>query len=165
MNMKYEAVPQYETVEIVAKTLEAVTGTIDRKLVGRALLTTQAGFEGKHRVVGGDGTVIRTVQKIGEEEGDAATVELFVRLVGDIKSLASYKFFAGYVAKNPENPECTDLFTDNLEQVGRIVETAKRMCADHPECDDRWEIVDAAGKRYFLRKIVTDLKANGKIDD
>lgn len=165
MNMKYEAVPQYETVEIVAKTLEAVTGTIDRKLVGRALLTTAAGFTGKHRVVGGDGTVIRTVQKIGEDEGDAKTVELFVRLVGDIKSLASYKFFAGYVAENPENPGCIDLFTGDLDQVQRIVDTARRMCGDHPECDDRWEIVDGAGKRYFLRKIVTDLKANGKIDD
>lgn len=165
MNMKYEAVPQYETVEIVAKTLDTITGTIDRKLVGRALLTTQAGFEGKHRVVDGDGTVIRTVTEIGEGDGKAATVELFVRLVGDIKSLASYKFFKGYVAANPENPECVDLFTADGDQVQRIVETAKRMCADHPECDSRWEIVDANGKRYFLRMIATCLKANGKIDD
>lgn len=165
MNMKYEAVPQYEQVDIVAKTLEAVTGTVDRKLVGRALLTTQAGFEGKHRVVGGDGTVIRTVQAIGENEGEAATVELYVRLVGDIKSLASYKFFKGYVAENPENPECVDLFTGDLDQVQRIVDTARRMCNDHPECDNRWEVVDASGRRYFLRKIVTDLKDNGKIDD
>ena len=165
MNMKYEAVPRYEQVDIVAKTLEAVTGTIDRKPVGRALLTTQAGFEGKHRVVDGDGTVIRTVQAIGENEGEAAAVELYVRLVGNIKSLASYKFFKGYVAKNPENPECVDLFTGDLDQVQRIVETAKRMCNDHPECDSRWEAVDASGKRYFLRKIVTDLKDNGMIAD
>ena len=165
MNMKYEAVPQYETVEVVGKTLDTITGTVDRKLVGRALLTTQAGFEGKHRVVDGDGTVIRTVQKIGEDEGDAKTVELFVRLVGDIKSLASYKFFAGYVAENPENPGCIDLFTEDGVQVGKIIETAKRMCAAHPECDSQWEIVDASGKRYFLRMIVTDLKANGRIND
>lgn len=165
MNMKYTEIPSYETVEIVAKTNEAVTGTVDRKLVGRSLLTTSAGFEGKHQVVGGDGTPIRTVQKIGEDEGDAATVELFVELVGGIRSLASYKFFAGYVGKNPENPDVTDVYTDNGEQVQRIVDTAKRMCADHPECDSQWKVVDANGKRYFLRKIATCLKANGKIDD
>lgn len=165
MKCKFTEIPHYEEVEIVAKTLEAVTGTIDRRLVGRALLTTEAGFSGKHQVVGGDGVGIRTVQKIGTENGEAATVELFVRLVGDIKSLASYKFFKGYVAQNPENPECTDLFTDDFDQVKRVVDTAKRMCDDHPECDSRWEIVDAAGKRYFLRKIVADLKANGKIDE
>ena len=165
MNMKYEAVPQHETVEIVAKTLEAVTGTIDRKLVGRALLTTAAGFEGKHQVVGGDGTPIRTVTPIGENEGETPTVELFVRLVGNIKSLASYKFFRGYVAENPENRGVFDLYTEDFDQVKRVVDTARRMCGDHPECDDRWEIVDAIGKRWFLRKIVSDLKANGKIDE
>ena len=164
MQCKYTEVPKYETVDIVAKTTEAVTGSIDRRLVGRALLTTEAGFSGGHQVVGGDGTVIRTVRKIGEGEGEAGTVELFVRLVGDVRSLARYKFFKGYVAENPENPECVDLFTEDGEQVNRLVETARRMCADHPECDSRWEIVDAAGVRHFLRKIATDVKPNGMID-
>lgn len=164
MQCKYTEVPKYETVDIVAKTTEAITGSVDRRLVGRALLTTEAGFSGRHQVVDGDGTVIRTVQKIGEGEGEAGTVELFVRLVGNIRSLASYKFFKGYVAKNAENPECVDLFTEDGEQVNRIVETARRMCADHPECDSRWEIVDAGGVRHFLRRITTDVKSNGMID-
>ena len=165
MNMKYTAIPTYESVEIVAKTNEAITGTVDRKLVGRSLLTTQAGFEGKHCVVDGDGTPIRTVQAIGENEGEAQTVELFVELVGGIRSLASYKFFAGYVGKNPENAGVMDLYTDNGEQVSKIVETARRMCAAHPECDSQWQVVDKDGHRWFLRKIATCLKANGKIDD
>lgn len=165
MNMKYTEIPTYESVDVVAKTNEAVTGTIDRKLIGRALLTTQAGFEGRHQVVGGDGTPIRTVQKIGEGEGEAQAVELFVELVGGVRSLASYKFFAGYVGKNPENADVMDLYTDNGEQVAKIVETAKRMCAAHPECDSQWKIVDKNGDRWFLRKIATCLTANGKIDD
>ena len=165
MNMKYTEIPTYESVDVVAKTNEAITGTIDRKLIGRALLTTQAGFEGKHQVVDGDGTPIRTVTEIGEGEGKAQAVELFVELVGGIKSLASYKFFAGYVGKNPENADVMDLYTDNGDQVAKIVETARRMCASHPECDSQWKIVDASGRRWFLRKIATCLKANGKIDD
>lgn len=164
MNMKYEAIPQYESVDVAAKTVDTITGTIDRKPVGRALITTAAGFEGKHQVVGGDGVAIRSVQKIGTENGEAAPVELFVRLVGGIKSLASYKFFAGYVAKNPENPEVDDLFTDDECQIDKIVHTAERMCASHPECDSQWEIVDASGKRYFIRVITTDLTATGRVN-
>ena len=164
MNMKYEAIPQYEQVEIVGKTVDTITGTIDRRPVGRVLLTTAAGFEGKHRVVGGDGTAIRSVTEIGEGEGKARAVELFVELVGSVKSLASYKFFAGYVAPNAENPECTDLYTEDCTQVNRLVETAKRMCADHPECDSQWKAVDANGRRYFLRKIATSLASNGLVD-
>ena len=164
MQCKYTEVPKYETVDIVAKTSEAITGTIDRKLVGRALLTTAAGFEGKHQVVGGDGTVIRTVAEIGEGEGKAGTVELFVELVGGIRSLASYKFFKGYVGANPENAGVKDLYTDDGVQVQKIIDTAKRMCADHPECDSQWKIVDKDGNRWFLRKIVTDVKANGMFD-
>lgn len=164
MKMKYEAVPSYETVEIVGKTIDTVTGTIDRKPVSRVLLTTDAGFTGAHHVVGGDNTVIRSVQKIGTENGEAATVELFVRLVGDIKSLASYKFFEGFVAKNAENPEVTDLYTTDGCQINKIINTAKRMCDDHPECDSQWEIVDGSGKRYFLRTIATSLTGNGMVD-
>lgn len=164
MKCKYTEIPTYEEVDIAGKTVEAITGTIDRKPVGRVLITTAAGFAGKHQVVGGDGTAIRTVQAIGENEGDAKAPELFVRLVGDIKSLASYKFYKGFVAKNAENPECVDLFTEDGEQVNRLVETARRMCADHPECDSRWEITDANGVRYFLRKIATSVNAAGKVD-
>jgi hypothetical protein len=66
MKMKYREVPAFEEVEGVAKTLEATTGTIDRKAVGRALLTTQAGFAGKkHEIVDGDGVNLRTVASFG----------------------------------------------------------------------------------------------------
>lgn len=165
MNMKYTEIPTYETVDVCGKTVDTITGTIDRKQVGRVLITTQAGFAGKHQVVNGDGTAIRTVQKIGEGEGEAETVELLVRLVGDIKSLASYKFFTGYVGGNAENSGVKDLYTEDCEQVNKIVETARRMCASHPECDSQWEIVDKAGTRWFLRKIATSLTSTGKIDD
>lgn len=164
MNMKYTEIPTYESVDVCGKTVDTITGTIDRKTVGRVLITTKAGFAGKHQVVGGDGTAIRTVKPIGENEGDAATVELFVRLVGDIKSLASYKFFKGFIGDNAENAGVKDLYTEDGDQVQRIVETAKRMCNDHPECDSRWEVVDAAGTRWFLRKIATNLNAAGKVD-
>lgn len=164
MKCKFTEIPHYEEVEIVAKTVDTVTGTIDRRTVNRALLTLEAGFAGKHQVVGGDGIGIRTVQKIGDEEGDAKAPELFVRLVGDIKSLASYKFFKGFVGDNAENAGVKDLYTEDGDQVQRIVETAKRMCNDHPECDSRWEVVDAAGTRWFLRKIATNLNAAGKVD-
>lgn len=165
MNMKYTEIPTYEQVDVVAKTNEAITGTIDRKLVGRSLLTTQAGFEGKHCVVDGDGTPIRTVKEIGEDEGKVPAVELFVELVGGIRSLASYKFFAGYIGKNPENAGVTDLYTANEDQVNKIVATARRMCEANPQCDSQWKVVDKDGNRWFLRKIATCLKANGKIDD
>jgi hypothetical protein len=164
MQCKYTEVPKYESVDVVAKTTEAITGTIDRKLVGRALLTTEAGFSGKHQVVGGDGTVIRTVQKIGEGEGEVPAVELFVELVGDIKSLASYKFFKGYVGDNAENAGVKDLYTDDGVQIARLVGTAQRMCDDHPECDSQWKIVDKDGNRWFIRKITADVKSNGMID-
>ena len=166
MKMKYEAIPVFEEVEVVGKTIDTIAGTIDKKPVGRTLITTAAGFEGKHQVVNGDGVGIVTVEEIGANDRDGNAVgtqevELFVELVGGIKSLASYKFFKGYEAADRENPECNDLFTEDGEQIGRISDTAGRMCADHPECDGRWKIVDAAGKRWILRKIDTDLKAYG----
>ena len=88
MKAKYREIPVYEEVELVGKTVDSTTGTIDRKSIGRVLLTEAAGFEdGKHEVVDGDGTVIRTVAKVDENAG----VELRVELVGGIKSLATYK--------------------------------------------------------------------------
>ena len=165
MNMKYMEKPTYETVDVIAKTAETVTGTVDRRLVGRALITLDAGFSGRHQVVGGDGTAIRTVEEIGEGDGKVAAPELFVRLVGDIRSLASFKFFKGYVAENPENPGVTDLFTENGDQAAAVEACAERMCDAHPECDGRWEIVDGGGKRYFLRLVTKSLTSVGRIDD
>lgn len=165
MNMKYMEKPTYETVDVVAKTTETVTGTVDRNLVGRALITLAAGFSGRHQVVGGDGAAIRTVEEIGEGDGKVAAPELFVRLVGDIRSLASFKFFKGYVAENPENPGVTDLFTENVDQAAAVEACAERMCDAHPECDGRWEIVDGSGKRYFLRLVTKSLTSVGRIDD
>lgn len=165
MKCKYTEIPTYEEVEIAGKSVDTITGTIDRKAVKRCLITTQAGFAGKHQVVGGDGVAIRTVAEIGENEGQAAVPELFVELVGGVKSLASYKFYKGYTAKNAENPEVNDLFTEDGEQVNKIVETARRMCGAHPECDSQWKIVDKDGNRWFLRKIATNVNSIGKIDD
>lgn len=180
MQMKYREVPKFETVEVVAKTLEATTGTIDRKAVGRALLTTQEGFRGKtHEIVDGDGVTLRTVKSFGGEVDEVKSVEVFVQLVGGKKSLASYKFFSGWTGENPENPGVVDLFVDGAKKDGcagiaeitnhakieSLVACARRMCDATPEADGKWQIVDASGRRVFLRECATNLKSNGKIED
>lgn len=164
MKVKYTAIPSYESCELVGKTDKATCGTIDRKLVGRCLLTKEAGFDGKHMVVGGDETPIVTVEEIGDE-GKKAEVELFVELVGGKRSLASFKFFKGYYAANRENPGVTDLFTDDRAQIERIEACANRMCGAMPECDGQWKIVDATGSRYFLRRIKMDITPAGYFED
>lgn len=161
MKAKYREVPVYEEVELVGKTIDATTGTIDRKKVGRVLITEEAGFDGKHEVVDGDGTVICTATKIGEDG-----VELAVRFVGDIKSLATYRIYDGWTAENKENPGVTDIFTKDPDgKILAILNTAKRMSEKHPECDGQYEIIDAAtGKRVFLRKIADVKDAVGHAD-
>ena len=162
--MKFREVPKFEEVEVVAKTTDTITGTIDRKTIGRVLLTTAEGFEGKHEVVDGDGTTIRTVKEFGKEENSDDAVEVVVELVGGVKSLASYKFFKGYKAANAENPDVMDVFTEDGAQINKIVATAERMCASHPECDNQWKVVTKSeGRRVFLRMIATNLDATGKI--
>ena len=162
--MKFREVPKFEEVNVVAKTCDSVTGTIDRKTIGRALITTEEGFEGKHEVVDGDGTTIRTVKEFGKEENADDAVEVVVELVGGVKSLASYKFFKGYKAANAENPDVMDVFTEDGAQINKIVACATRMADSHPECDGQWKIVTKSeGRRVFLRKIATNLDATGKI--
>ena len=162
--MKFREVPKFEEVDVVAKTCDSVTGTIDRKPIGRVLLTTAEGFEGKHEVVDGDGTPIRTVKEFGKDENADDAVEVVVELVGGVKSLASYKFFKGYKAANAENPDVMDVFTEDGAQINKIVATAERMCASHPECDNQWKVVTKSeGRRVFLRLIATNLDATGKI--
>ena len=175
MNMKYRETPKYEEVDVVAKTMEATCGTIDRKPVGRALLTEQAGFAGKtHEIVDGDGVSLRTVKPFGGENDDVKEVEAFVELVGGKRSLASYKFYKGWLGANPENQGVTDVFVDgaatatadmtNHDQVEALVATAARMCNAAPECDGRWQIVDKDGKRLFLREVVTKLTSTGMVE-
>lgn len=164
MKVKYTAIPSYESCELVGKTDRATCGTIDRKLVGRCLLTKEAGFDGKHMVVGGDETPIVTVEEIGAE-GKKPEIELFVEFVGGKRSLASFKFFKGYYAANRENSGVTDLFTDDCAQIERIEVCAARMCNAMPECDGQWKIVNASGARYFLRRIKTDLTSTGRFED
>lgn len=179
MKMKYREVPKFEEVEVAAKTLEATTGTIDRKAVSRALITTQEGFRGKtHEIVDGDGVNLRTVKSFGGETDEVKSVEVFVELVGGKRSLASYKFFSGWIAENPENPGVTDLFVDgakkdgcagvaevtNDDKIESIVSCARRMCDATPEADGKWQIVTADGKRVFLRECATNLRSNGRIE-
>ena len=163
MKMKYKEVPSFEEVEIVAKTVDTTAGTMDRKTVGRCLLTTAEGFSGKHEVVDGDGTPIATVKSFGKDEDEVKEVEVKVALVGDIKSLASFKFFGGYMAPNRENAGVTDIFVEDGAQINKIVACATRMADAHPECDGMWQIIDKDGKRVFLRLIATNLDATGKI--
>ena len=166
MKMKYKEIPSFEEVEIVAKTVDTTAGTMDRKTVGRCLLTTAEGFEAKHEVVDGDGTPIVTVKSFGKDEDEVKEIEVKVALVGDIKSLASFKFFGGYTAPNRENPGVTDVFVEDGAQINKIVACAERMCHDHSEVDGMWQIVEkSTGKRVFLRKIATNLSKTGKIED
>jgi len=176
MKMKYREAPTYDEVEVVGKTTDATCGTIDRKLVSRALLTEQAGFAGKtHEIVDGDGVCLRTVKPFGGEDDEVKEIEAFVELVGGKRSLASYKFYKGWTAENPENEGVTDIFVDaaakasgdgtNHDQIESLIATARRMCEASPECDGRWKIVNKDGKRLFLRECVTTLKSNGKIED
>lgn len=163
--MKIREIPVYEECEIEAKTTDTIAGTMDRKTVGRCLLTTAEGFVGKHEVVDGDGTPIVTVKSFGKDEDEVKEIEVKVALVGDIKSLASFKFFGGYTAPNRENSGVTDIFVEDGAQINKIVVCATRMANAHPECDGMWQIVDKDGKRVFLRKIATTLSKTGKIEE
>lgn len=154
--IKVIEVPEYPEIEILAKSVDTLTGSIDRKPIGRSLITLEA-VDKKYTAVGGDDTLVKTVVEAGE-------TELWVELVGGIKSLASYKFFGGWTAKNLENPEVFELYTTEADKVEKIAATAERMCEAHPECDGQWKIVDKDGNRWFARKVCTSLRENGKID-
>jgi len=159
--VKFTEKPTYEEVELIGKTFDSITGTIDRKPIGRSLITEQAGFEDKHIVVNGDESTIKSVEKIGDDG-----IELFVRLVGDIKSLASKKLYKGWTAKNRENGDVVDVYVDATEEDASkakgLVDIATRMCAAHPECDSQWEIVDKDGGRVFIRLVDTKIDSRGK---
>ena len=160
--VKFTEKPTYEEVELVGKTFDSITGTIDRKPISRSLITEQAGFEDKHIVVNGDeSTTIKTVEKIGDDG-----VELFVELVGGIRSLASKKVFAGWTAKNKENGDVVDVYLDaageDASKARGLVDIATRMCAAHPECDNQWKIVGKDGGRVFIRLVDTEIDGRGK---
>ena len=38
--MKFREIPSFEEVEVAAKTTDTITGTIDRKTIGRVVVTT-----------------------------------------------------------------------------------------------------------------------------
>ena len=159
--IKYTAVPNYPEVELVGKTTNgSVFGTVARREVGRCFITEEAGFDPateKRMMVGGDENVlIQTVEKV-----DTATV--LVKLAGDVKSAADFRFFGAYVAANRENEGVIDLFVKNCAEVDEVVKCAKAMCALHPESSDRWEVVcKETGKRVFIR-IYADVNDSGKI--
>lgn len=162
--MKYTEKPTYPEVEIIAKTVDSLAGTIDRRKFGRLLLTEEEGFgkgtehEGKI-VLNGDGTTIKTVKKVDE-------IEVVIELVDGQKSAASFKFFDAHTAKNDENEDVEDVFTTNGEQMDRIEACALRMCDANPGVDGQYKIVRKDnGTRVFLRLISKTLKENGKVDD
>lgn len=158
MKMKVMEKPVYPEIDVVAKTVSGTEcGTIDRKVVGRVLLTLE-NAEKEYQVVGGDETGIKTVKEFDE-------FEVKVEFVGGIKSLASFKFYKGYVAANRENPEIDDVYTTEVDKIEKLRDCAFRMSEAHPECDGQWKIIDKDGKRVFLRAICKSLKANGKIED
>ena len=159
--VKFTEKPTYEEVELIGKTFDSITGTIDRKSISRSLITEAAGFEDKHIVVNGDESTIKSVEKIGDDG-----VELFVELVGGIKSLASKKLYKGWTAKNKENGDVVDVYVDAMgEEVSKakgLVDIATRMCAAHPECDNQWAIVRKDGGRVFIRLVDTEIDGRGK---
>lgn len=161
--IKYEKVPVYAEVEVFGKTTNgSVFGTVARRDVGRCILTEEAGFdpateEGRrHKVGDSSNDLIVTAAKVAEKV-------LFVRLAGGAKSAAEFKFFDCYEAKNRENEGITDVFVKkNVKEVDEIVKCADGMCKAHPECSDRWDIVDKDGNRVFIR-IYGEVDKNGEI--
>lgn len=140
--------PVYAQLNALGKTCgSAATGTIDRKVISRCILTDSA-FDKDYRVVGGDDTKFVTVAEKDE-------IEIWVEFVGNVKSLASFKFYGAYVAANKENDGVTDVFvaaeSDDQTKIERALECASRMSASHPECDGQYKFVDKDGNRVFLR--------------
>ena len=165
MKLKYTDKPSYPEVEVFGKTISgSVFGTVDRRPVGRRLLTTEEGFVsgGAHAdkvIVDGDGTVVQTVKKVDE-------VEVVVQLVDGSKSAASFKFFDCYTAPNTENEGVLDVFTTNGEQLERIEMCAERMCLMAPGNDGQYSIVAKGdGKRVFLRAFSKNVVDGGKLRD
>lgn len=159
MKMKVTEVPNYPEFEVVGKTTDSTTGTIDRKPIGRALITTEDLQGKKLTPVDGDGTVLKQVTAIDKE----AATELFIELVGGTKSAASRKFFGGYTAENTENAGVKELYTTEVDKINGLVNLAHKMCEVHPESDDQWKIVDKDGNTWYIRTIATDLTACGKV--
>lgn len=151
--------PTYAQLNAIGKTCgQAATGTIDRKVISRCILTDSV-FDKDYRVVGGDDT--KFVKVAAKDE-----VEVWVEMVGNIKSLASFKFYGVYVAANKENDGVTDIFvpadSDDQTKIERALDCASRMSGAHPECDGQYKFVDKDGNRVFLRSYAK-VNAHGMI--
>ena len=151
--------PTYVQLNAIGKTCgQAATGTIDRKVISRCILTDSA-FDKDYRVVGGDDT--KFVKVTAKDE-----IEVWVEMVGNIKSLASFKFYGVYVAANKENDGVTDIFvpadSDDQTKIERALDCAFRMAGAHPECDGQYKFVDKDGNRVFLRSYAK-VNAHGMI--
>ena len=152
--------PTYVQLNAIGKTCgQAATGTIDRKVISRCILTDSV-FDKDYRVVGGDDT--KFVKVTAKDE-----MEVWVEMVGNIKSLASFKFYGVYVAANKENDGVTDIFvpadSDDQTKIERALDCASRMAGAHPECDGQYKFVDKDGNRVFLRSYAK-VNAHGMID-
>lgn len=151
--------PTYVQLNAIGKTCgQAATGTIDRKVISRCILTDSV-FDKDYRVVGGDDT--KFVKVVAKDE-----IEIWVEMVGNIKSLASFKFYGVYVAANKENDGVTDIFvpadSDDQAKIERALDCASRMSCAHPECDGQYKFVDKDGNRVFLRSYAK-VNAHGMI--
>ena len=151
--------PTYVQLNAIGKTCgQAATGTIDRKVISRCILTDSV-FDKDYRVVGGDDT--KFVKVTAKDE-----IEIWVEMVGNIKSLASFKFYGVYVAANKENDGVTDIFvpanSDDQTKIERALDCASCMAGAHPECDGQYKFVDKDGNRVFLRSYAK-VNAHGMI--
>ena len=151
--------PTYVQLNAIGKTCgQAATGTIDRKVISRCILTDSV-FDKDYRVVGGDDT--KFVKVTAKDE-----IEVWVEMVGNIKSLASFKFYGVYIAANKENDGVTDIFvpadSDDQTKIERALDCASRMANAHPECDGQYKFVDKDGNRVFLRSYAK-VNAHGMI--
>lgn len=151
--------PTYVQLNAIGKTCgQAATGTIDRKVISRCILTDSV-FDKDYRVVGGDDT--KFVKVVAKDE-----IEIWIEMVGNIKSLASFKFFDVYVAANKENDGVTDIFvsadSDDQIKIERALNCASRMAGANPGCDGQYKFVDKDGNRVFLRSYAK-VNAHGMI--
>ena len=155
MKINYEkitTIPSLEAFGFAADTGLLPSGTEDMPPQGRirnVLLT-----EDKAAAAGDiQSTAMRHYRDNGiriqfVEKGD---ISLLVEFIGGMKSPITVDFKGVYIAKSDDLIEIffdEDGYDDDIDELD---EARKGMSAAHPECCNRYKVVDAQGRRVILR--------------
>lgn len=156
MKAKYMSRPSYPECDILGKTFDTVGGTIARRPVQRALITTDAAADGKV-IVDGDDVVIKAVTPVTE-------IETQIELCDGQKSAASWKFFDCFRKEAEEGKDYIEIFTTAADDCVALCECARHMCERNPGCAGQWKIVEK-GKdtRVVIRLFTSKVNSNGLI--